>query len=85
MNIQQFWGVAGTEGRPFPVSFDLSRPALRFADMAAALSVPSRRIETPDQIGPALAAAFSEPGPFLLDVVLEGDVHPGAITVHCGH
>ncbi|MDH4438852.1 MAG: thiamine pyrophosphate-binding protein [Rhizobium sp.] len=85
MNIQQFWGVAGTEGRPFPVSFDLSRPALRFADMAAALSVPSRRIETPDQIGPALAAAFSEPGPFLLDVVLEGDVHPDAITVHCGH
>jgi benzoylformate decarboxylase len=85
LNIQQFWGVAGTEGRPFPVSFDLSRPALRFADMAAALSVPSRRIETPDQIGPALAAAFSEPGPFLLDVVLEGDVHPDAITVHCGH
>lgn len=84
LNIQQFWSETGTKGRPFPVSFDLSRPELLFAEMATALSVPSRRVETPEEIGPALAAAFAEPGPFLLDVVLEGDVHPDSIGVHCG-
>ncbi|WP_075214087.1 thiamine pyrophosphate-binding protein [Mongoliimonas terrestris] len=84
LNIQQFWTEAAIDGRPFPLSFDLSKPALHFADLAKAMSVPAIRVETPADIAPAIAAALAEPGPFLLDVAIEGDVHPELIGVRCG-
>jgi benzoylformate decarboxylase len=85
LNIQQFWGEQKIEGRPFPLSFDLSYPKLRFDTMAKAMGMEGARVETVEQIGPAIAAALAHPGPFLLDVVIEGDVHPELIGVRCGH
>ena len=83
-NIQQYWSEIGAAGRPFPLSFDLSRPELDFAEIARALSVPARRVRTQDEIMPAIEAAFAEQGPFLIDVVIEGDVHPELIGLRCG-
>ena len=83
-NIQQYWSEAGVTDRPFPMSFDLSRPEINFAELARTLSVPARRVQTQDEIMPAIEAAFAEQGPFLIDVVIEGDVHPELIGLRCG-
>jgi thiamine pyrophosphate-dependent acetolactate synthase large subunit-like protein len=83
-NISQYWEERGITGRAFPVSFDLSRPALDFAQIAKGFGLHSARIETLDQVAPAIAAALAHPGPFVLDVMLEGNVHPELIGVKCG-
>lgn len=83
-NITRFWAESGIVGRPFPLSFDLSKPALDFSHIALGFGVRSARIETADQIGPAIEQALAHPGPFVIDVLLEGDVHPELIGVKCG-
>ncbi|HCQ63841.1 MAG TPA: thiamine pyrophosphate-binding protein, partial [Rhodobacteraceae bacterium] len=83
-NISQFWDEHAVDNRAFPLAFDLSRPALDFAHIAEGFGVASARIETFDDIGPALDRALAHDGPFLLDVLLEGDVHPELIGVKCG-
>jgi benzoylformate decarboxylase len=83
-NISQYWSEQGVTGRDFPLSFDLSQPDLRFADMAKALGVAGRRVETAADIVPAVEEMLAHNGPFLLDVVLEGAVHPHLVGVHCG-
>ena len=85
LNIQQFWGEQKINDRPFPISFDLSSPKIQFAALAKAMGMDSVRVETAEEIGPAIQAALANPGPFLLDVVIEGDVHPELIGVRCGH
>ena len=69
---------------PFPLSFDLSKPTLDFAHIARGFGVQSARIETADQIAPAIERALAHPGPFVLDVLLESNVHPELIGVKCG-
>ena len=85
LNIQQFWGEQSISDRPFPISFDLSYPKLRFDVMAKAMGMESVRVEEAEEIGPAIQAALEHVGPFLIDVVIEGDVHPELIGVRCGH
>jgi benzoylformate decarboxylase len=84
LNIQQYWDQNQTAGREFPLSFDLSRPEIRFAELSQSLGVPAVRVERPEQIEPAVRQALDHKGPFLIDVVLEGDVHPEMIGVRCG-
>jgi thiamine pyrophosphate-dependent acetolactate synthase large subunit-like protein len=84
LNISQYWGEQGVTGREFPTSFDLSKPDLQFSEMAKALGVAGRRVEKAEEIGPAVAEMLAHNGPFLLDVVLEGHVHPDLIGVRCG-
>jgi len=83
-NISQYWSEQGVSGRDFPLSFDLSQPDLRFADMAKALGVAGRRVETAEDIAPAVEEMLAHTGPFVLDVILEGVVHPHLVGVHCG-
>ena len=83
-NISQYWSERGITDRPFPTSFDLSKPALDFAHIARGFGVQSARIETGDQIIPAIERALAHPGPFVLDVLLEANVHPELIGVKCG-
>jgi benzoylformate decarboxylase len=71
-----------TEG--FPLSFDLSEPPLQFHELAAGMGVPGIRVTRPEQIGPALDEALGTRGPVLLDVLVEGDVHPELVGVRCG-
>jgi thiamine pyrophosphate-dependent acetolactate synthase large subunit-like protein len=84
LNIAEYWKEQGIAAHEFPVSFDLSKPAMRFDEMARSMGVPAARIETLDQIEPAIRQALATTGPFLLDVVLEGDVRPDLIGVRCG-
>jgi thiamine pyrophosphate-dependent acetolactate synthase large subunit-like protein len=83
-NISQYWQEHGVTGRPFPLSFDLSKPDLQFAEMAKALGVAGRRVQTAEEIIPAVEEMLAHDGPFLLDVVLEGNIHPELIGVRCG-
>lgn len=84
LNIQQFWGVNQIPPHAFPTSFDLSYPELRFDAMAQSMGVAAARVETLEQIVPAIEAALAHKGPFLIDVVIEGDVHPELIGLRCG-
>ncbi|MFM8295664.1 MAG: thiamine pyrophosphate-binding protein [Microcystaceae cyanobacterium] len=84
LNIQAYWREQSINPHDFPLSFDLSKPILHFDEMARSMGVEAERIETPDQIGPAIEKALAHPGPFLLDVVIKGDIHPEMIGLRCG-
>jgi benzoylformate decarboxylase len=74
LNVQQYWKERELPDRTFPGSFDLGYPELRFDDMARSMGVPAARVEAPDEVGPAIAEALAEPGPFLIDLVLHQEV-----------
>ena len=84
INLLAYWKESGVEPHPYPLSFDLSKPELRFDDMARSYGIHAARIERPDQVGPAIKQMLEHRGPFLLDVMVEGDVHPELIGVRCG-
>jgi benzoylformate decarboxylase len=84
LNIDAYWKERAIPRHDFPLSFDLSSPPLRFDEMARAMSVQAVRVEKPDEIAPAIQQALAHPGPFLIDLVLEGDVHPERIGATCG-
>jgi thiamine pyrophosphate-dependent acetolactate synthase large subunit-like protein len=84
LNIDQYWKEREIPKHDFPLSFDLSSPPLQFHEMARSMSVPSLRVEKPDEVGPAIKQALAKKGPFLIDLVLEGDTHPERIGATCG-
>jgi thiamine pyrophosphate-dependent acetolactate synthase large subunit-like protein len=84
LNISEYWKEIGEPAHEFPLSFDLSKPELRFDQMARSMGVPAARIERVEEIRPAILQALNTPGPFLLDVVIEGNVRPDQIGVRCG-
>jgi thiamine pyrophosphate-dependent acetolactate synthase large subunit-like protein len=76
LNIQQYWRERQLPEHEFPASFDLSSPDIRFDELARALGVQAVRVETPEQIGPALRQALANDEPFLIDLVITDEV-PG--------
>jgi benzoylformate decarboxylase len=84
LNVQAYWKERGVEPRAFPLSFDLSQPDLRFDEMARSMGAQGVRVEKPWEIAPAIEQMLAAPGPFLIDLVLEGDTHPELIGVTCG-
>lgn len=84
LNIDQFWREQNIEPHDYPLPFDLSQPPLKFAEMAEAMSVPAVRVEKPWDIAAAVKRALATPGPFLIDLVLEGNVHPERVGNTCG-
>jgi benzoylformate decarboxylase len=75
LNMLEYLGE-GASGREF-VAMDLTEPELRFDRMAEAMGVPSRRVDSPEELPAALEEAVGHRGgPFLLDVVLESPI-PG--------
>jgi benzoylformate decarboxylase len=52
--------------------------------MAQSYGIASARVERPEQIGPAIRQMLEHKGPFLIDLLLEADVHPELIGVRCG-
>jgi thiamine pyrophosphate-dependent acetolactate synthase large subunit-like protein len=84
LNVAAYWQEIGVPQHDFPLSFDLSKPAIDFAALSRSLGVPAARVETAEQIAPAIREMLAHDGPFLLDVVLEGNVHPEMIGVRCG-
>lgn len=84
LNIDQFWREQGIEPHDYPLAFDLSQPPLKFAELARAMSVPAVRVEKPWEIDAAIRQALATPGPFLIDLVLEGNTHPDRVGNTCG-
>jgi thiamine pyrophosphate-dependent acetolactate synthase large subunit-like protein len=74
LNIQQYWKDLGLPENPFPDSFGLGDPDLQFHALAQAMGVDSARIETREEIGPALDRALADDRPFLIDLVVHNDV-----------
>jgi benzoylformate decarboxylase len=58
------------KGYPF---LDLTDPDIDFVDLAQGFGVPARRVIEPEELAPAMQAAFDSSGPFLLDVPIESD------------
>ena len=84
LNIDAYWKERGLEKHDFPISFDLSYPPIHFADMARSMGVMALRVEKPWEIKGAIEQMLAHPGPFLIDLVLEGDNHPERIGNTCG-
>lgn len=84
LNIDQYWKEQGVTPHDYPLSFDLSHPPLQFAAMAQGMGVPGVRVERPADVGPAITRMLETPGPFLVDLVLEGNVHPERVGATCG-
>jgi len=68
----------------FPASFDLSCPQIDFAGLARSMGVASARVERPDEIAPAIDQALRHNGPFLIDLIIEGNPHTDANSLRCG-
>lgn len=84
LNIGVYWQERQIPKHDFPLSFDLSRPAIRFDELARGLGVQAVRVEKPAEIAAAIDQAFAHSGPFLIDLVLEGDTHPERVGNTCG-
>jgi benzoylformate decarboxylase len=74
LNIQHYWREREMPEHEFPTSFDLSTPDIRFDELARALGVRALRVETPEQIGPALRQMLADDEPFLIDLVITSEV-----------
>ncbi len=84
LNIQAYWKERGIAEHEFPLSFDLSRPAIRFDEMARSMGVSAIRVEKPSDVDSAIRTMLAHPGPFLVDLILQGDIHPEMIGLKCG-
>jgi thiamine pyrophosphate-dependent acetolactate synthase large subunit-like protein len=74
LNIEEYWKERDIPEHGFPVGFDLADPPIHFADLARALGVEAVRVETVDQIAPAISQALAHEGPFLIDLVIASQV-----------
>jgi thiamine pyrophosphate-dependent acetolactate synthase large subunit-like protein len=84
LNIDAYWQERAMAKHDFPLCFDLSHPPLRFDEMARSMGVQAARVEKPWEIEPAIRQALAHPGPFLIDLVLDGDTHPERVGNTCG-
>jgi benzoylformate decarboxylase len=83
-NIQQYWQEIQLPEHAFPTSFDLSTPDIRFDQLAQALGVQAVRVETAEQIAPSIRLALADDKPFLIDLVITGEI-PGHIVSKALH
>jgi thiamine pyrophosphate-dependent acetolactate synthase large subunit-like protein len=84
VNIQQYWRERGFPVHDFPASFDLGGPELRFDRIAESMGVPAVRVETGAQVRPAIIRALETDGPFLIDLVIDGNVSGDVGHIKCG-
>src|SRR5215218_4509227 len=83
-NIQKYWYERDLDEREFPHPFDIASPNLDFAGLATSMGVKATRVETPEQIGPAIAQSLDHDGPFLIDLVISGAVANHFVYVKAG-
>lgn len=63
-------GAGSTPGPRALDLLDLSRPTMDFVKISEGMGVPARRVTTAEEFADALRAAFTEPGPHLIDAVV---------------
>lgn len=73
-NIQSYWEERQMTPTPFPDSFDMSPPVLRFDEIARSYGVPARRVETTSEIPMAVREMLNAEGPYLVDLVVSSSV-----------
>jgi benzoylformate decarboxylase len=83
-NISKFWEERGISGRDFPTPFDLSKPEISFSQIANSFGVAAEQVVSPNQVEDAIDRMLNHDGPYLISLVLEGDVRPDLIGVKCG-
>jgi benzoylformate decarboxylase len=83
-NITQFWKERGITGRAFPTSFDLSYPEIHFDDIAKSFGMDAERIWSPAQVPEAIDRMLAANKPYLINLVLEGEIKPEHVGVACG-
>ncbi len=72
---QVTWEHRAMEGSPkFAASQDL--PDVRYADFAQSLGLGGRRVDDPDDVGPAWDEALAADRPFVIDAVVDPNVPP---------
>ena len=84
LNIRTYWEEMRIPEHAFPLSFDLSHPPLQFDEIAHSMGVQGLRVEKPWEVASAIKQMLTHPGPFLIDLVIEGDTHPEMIEAKCG-
>jgi benzoylformate decarboxylase len=83
-NITQFWKERGITDRVFPSCFDLSYPEISFDEIANSFGMHAERVWSPLQVPEAIDRMLAHSGPYLINLVLEGDIKPELVGVHCG-
>jgi benzoylformate decarboxylase len=77
-NIVAYWRDRGLSPNQFPADFpppfDIREPNLDFVSLARGLGVPGCRVAQPTEIAGAITAMLQHDGPFLIDLMLEGNV-----------
>jgi benzoylformate decarboxylase len=77
LNIMQYWKEQGVAEHEFPKPFKLYSPVVDFVKIAESMGVSGVKVETLDQIVPAIKQSLAYDGPFLIDLVVTSKV-PGA-------
>jgi benzoylformate decarboxylase len=86
LNVLQYWkDQIGVEEHDFPAPFSLTDPVIDFVALSESMGVPGIKVETPDQVRPAIEKALAHEGPFLIDMMVGCQV-PGSKmkTCKCG-
>lgn len=73
-NMNRYRVEAGINGREGYPHLDLTEPTMDFVSIAQGFGLAAKRVSDPDEVGPAVAAAFASGEPYLLDVVVDGHV-----------
>jgi thiamine pyrophosphate-dependent acetolactate synthase large subunit-like protein len=76
LNLQDYLGESGAKRRFMHT--DLHDPPIGYDRLAESMGVWGRRVERPEDLGDALREAMAQPGPSLLDVVVDPAV-PGRV------
>ena len=71
LNLQQFRQRLGLPDGPYPF-MDLNNPPVDFSALARAFGLRAFAADSPAEVPAAVAAAFAEPGPVLVDVRMDG-------------
>jgi acetolactate synthase-1/2/3 large subunit len=68
---QELFKVGANPGRSALDMLEIDRPALDFVAIARGMGVPGKRVADAAELTRAIAAAAAEPGPFLIEAVID--------------
>lgn len=74
LNIMQYWREQGIIGSKFPESFNLADPVIDFVKISESMGIPAVRVETPEQIEPAIKQMLESEGAFLIDLIITDEL-----------
>ena len=62
----------------------MSNPQIDFSDIAKSFTISAETVTKPDEVKPAIERMLASKKPYLINLVLDGDIHPELVGVHCG-